>query len=441
MRHGAGLRTTILWGAFCAVLAIAPAAAFDAGVIVTSETTTSGIAGDTAVLGQSVVTQAWTDLVVGENGGLSAQGSFRYAAGTDPYVNLDELALDLSFDVGGAGVTRITAGRFVFDDATGLVFSDPADGLRVGTLFPSLDASLSVGYTGLTLSRVSTVTLSRADDLSDDSLAPPRLFLDARATLLEVLGRQNVTFGASGQLDFRPQSEVVEAGDPASAADTEGPGGRVHTAYGTLLASGPIAAGLYYDAFAVLNVGRVLTLVDGAYAESTILAGLFGGSIELFIPATVQPTIALSGLFATGDEDSEFTYEGNTAGRSEGFEPISAPNLGFIASPRIQNLLLGQLDASITPFAGSQSRFLRLLGVTASGTVFGRPTTGVATLSNVEAFAESLYIGSEASLRIDARLVSDFGITLQGGAFFPNPDVFVDDGIRFRGSLGAAFSF
>ena len=413
--------------------------AFDFGAVATSQTETAGSAGGTLELDQSVVTQGWIDAPLGAAANLSAQGSFRYSLGRAPYGNLDELVLDTSVPVGAAAVVRLTSGRFLFEDPTGLVLSDPADGVRVSTILPLVEASASAGYTGLTFDRVSTVAVSRSDvlDRSDDSiLAPPRLLLGGRLSFLELIGRQNLTLGVSGQLDFRPEDEVAGPGDL-----TEQAGGRVDTGYLTAVVSGPVGAGLFYDVFAVMNFGNTLYYDGTRYRETDIRAGLLGGSIELFAPTPVRPTVTVTGLFATGDADATTSaYEGNTDGLSRGFEPISAPSLGLLVAPRIQNLIAGGLDASITPFAEAPSRLLRLVSVTASGLVLARPTTGIASLNGVDPFSEAIYLGTEGSLRIDARLLSDFGIALAGGAFFPNPEAFSDGSLRFEMSLTAAFS-
>lgn len=413
-------------------------AGYDFGVVVTSETSTGGVAGGTTEIGQTVNTQAWAVVPVSDSGSFSFAGTYRFSSAGSSYVNLDELAFDFAFQAAHLGRARITAGRFTFDDATGLVLSDTADGARIGAELPAFDLSMAVGYTGLTLDQVSGVSVSRSDvfDRSDDSIwAPPRLIADARFSLVQFLDRQRLTFGLTAQVDLRDYDEVARVGDTDPAT-----GGHVNTQYGAVVLSGPIGAGLYYDVFSVLNTGSTLTYLDGRYERSLILAALGGGSVELFIDSGLRPRVAVVALAATGDEDATAVFEGNAGGRSTGFEPISAAALGLIAAPRLQNLLAARIEGSITPFGSASASALKYTSVSLATLLLARPTGGVASLSGVLPSSDARYYGTEASLRLDTRLLSDLGLTVQAGLFFPNPDAFGYGDPRFRAALGAAIS-
>jgi hypothetical protein len=353
--------------------------------------------------------------------------------------------------LGGSGLLTVSAGRFGFRDATGLVINDPADGARAVWNAPAFDLSLSLGYTGATFAPASGVLVSRADlqDRLNSTenffdqylLAPPRALATSRFTLRDVFGEfwdgQNVTVGLSGQVDMRPLGtpELATAGATERVV-----GGPVHTGYFSAGLSGPIVPGIYYDVFGIANVGRTLSYINGTYLGSLLFGWLAGASAEFFLDIPVQPTAILTGVIASGDEDKTAFLEGNTEGNATAFTPVSAGSFGSIVNPRLNNIIASRLDLSVKPLGGIGSSFGDNFSVTAGASLFARPTLGPVSLGGLERDSTARYLGTEAGLGVNARVLSDFGLTLSGTMFFPNPVAFQNDVTRYNVSLGFALS-
>jgi hypothetical protein len=230
-------------------------------------------------------------------------------------------------------------------------------------------------------------------------------------------------------------NELAEAGEAERVI-----GGPVSTQYLSLSLSGPIVSGIYYDVFGISNTGSALSFIDGSYQRAAVYGFAAGASGEFFLDIAQQPTAILTVLYASGDADASSFLEGNSAGPATAFIPVSAGTLGSIANPRLTNITGGRLDLSVKPLGSAGNTFGDNFTVTASATTLFRPTLGPVSLGGVTDDSDAYYLGTEANLGLNARITSDFGLTLGGGFFFPNANAFDESTTRYNANLSLAFS-
>jgi len=142
--------------------------------------------------------------------------------------------------------------------------------------------------------------------------------------------------------------------------------------------------------------------------------------MKLYLEEALYSKIELNLLYSSGDSDYDGFYEGNTAGNSTQFLPISRPSLGLLFSPQVSNIFFAQLSYSIKPFSGTQSPLLRNIQTLLNGTTFFRSTTGSISESGIDPGSGVSYLGTEVDLIINFRPLSDLGFILSNGIFFPN---------------------
>ncbi|MDR1747914.1 MAG: hypothetical protein LBR47_02515 [Spirochaetaceae bacterium] len=170
---------------------------------------------------------------------------------------------------------RIDAGRFGISDITGLVFSQPSDGLRVAIESPSFGIAFYGGYTGLLNEQVVSIYTGEAEEKTDYpySLAPA--YIPAGISVRLPLFFMNQTFSSETFGFFDPRREH-------------------HRIYMTLGLNGPIVGRLYYVAAAVFGVDiEDGNMVNGASHLS---------KLELnYYPGFLSSSISLDGVFASGE--------------------------------------------------------------------------------------------------------------------------------------------
>ena len=73
---------------------------------------------------------------------------------------MDLLKLQGRFPLSGSSVLDLSLGRFRVSDFSALLFSDNLDGAQASWSLPRANLSLAVGFLGLQLQPVSTVSMS-----------------------------------------------------------------------------------------------------------------------------------------------------------------------------------------------------------------------------------------------------------------------------------------
>jgi hypothetical protein len=161
---------------------------------------------------------------------------------------------------------------------------------------------------------------------------------------------------------------------------------------------------------------------------------LLGASLHYFNEDLMHSRAELGLLFASGDAD--FTYsviEGNREGLATVFVPITNNDIALVFSPRLANLMLLEASYSIKPLRDLQTQL--------KGFVFLRPTKG--PVSDLRVDGDSIYLGSEIDGVVRYRPLSDLGLALSLGLFFPGMEAFTtgEEDPEFRGRLEISFAF
>ncbi len=350
----------------------------------------------------------WLDAELNPLLSLTIQGSYTYEQDRPYLFDVDILKLHGRYPLRDSSVLEFSLGRFLGADFTALLFSDNLDGAQASWRAGRANLSLSVGFLGLELKPVSTVSMSWADVNSTSLLAPPRLLEMLQVELPELLGRQSVVVALVAQQDLRSKGLQPEG----PSIEILGMGGRLSTEYLGLALRGPLAGALYYDLFGYLGTGRMLSYISGAYSYEWILSGLVGAGIRFFKEQWLSSNAELRLLLATGDEDFAASFvEGNRAGLATVFQGISQPELTLLFSPRLGNLALGEASYSLKPVSALQ--------LVLKGTAFLRPTTGPISDARVDPASSSLYLGTEVDLAARLRVSSDLGLAFTAGTFLP----------------------
>jgi len=409
MKH----RTFVLLLVIMLLAGGAGAFALDFGVTVSSSTEVSVT--DSTDVAETAKAAAYLNHWFSPQLETSVQGSYTYT--------LDRLYL---FDVDHAYARLRTpvqsgetpwyfdgqAGRFVFRDFTGNVLASSADGARLNFQLAGTTVKVGAGYFGLLAKENSSIILSRSD-LSDSTngdkfLAPPRAFFLLNISMPQYLGRQSLDFSFVAQKDYRSESDL--------ATDE----GLLDTQYVGLGVSGPLTSSLYYNSYAYLEGGRMLTNVGGFYEYHTIGAFLGGLGLRYFVPGARSSVGELSFLFSSGDSDFGSYYEGNTADHATMFQGITAPGFGVAFSPKLGNLMVLRANYSVKPFSGSGYSAMENFQARLAGFGFFRPTDGVISEAGINPASDAAYLGSEADLILSFRPFSDLGFALSSGIFMPN---------------------
>jgi hypothetical protein len=188
---------------------------------------------------------------------------------------------------------------------------------------------------------------------------------------------------------------------------------------------------LYYSTFFYLNTGW--TEVGGILAFST------GAELDAYFVEALASRVGLQFIYASGDADYASFYEGNTAGAGTAFLPISGSSPMLVFTPRMSNLFFGRLLYSFRPFVGSGSEAARNIQIEVSAAPFFRSQAGPISEGGLDTGSTSLYLGTEADLVIRARPLSDLGLGLSFGIFFPGTAM-TDPTIRMLGRFEVSLS-
>ncbi len=390
-----------------------PGSAADFGLLIDNST---GIADTTGefVFSQRNKAAFWFDADFGENLSLASQLSYTFDLTDYFFLTLDQLQLGGEFAVIGRTPAVITfgIGRFTFSDFSRKVFSHTADGVAFKVGLPSVSLSVSSAFTRFLQASESTIIMSKSDlkDRSGDALqiagpfelgpfGPWRLIGIANIQFSELFLRQTIDISYVMQRDFHPADTMVTRG------------GAVHTFYFGGGVSGPIVSPLFFNSFFYFNMGTV--------GETPIRSFLAGGGLDLYLQSFLYSKVGLDFVWASGDKDHDSFYEGNTEGNSTAFIPISMATAGLVFAPQLTNVFYGTASFSIKPFSMIDTLIAQNFSVQLKGIPFFRSTAGPLSVTGIDSESTSLYLGTEADAVIRARLLSDVGVGISVGLFFP----------------------
>lgn len=413
---------------------------------------------DTA-FGQQDRVSLWFDTGTQNKVVFSAMGSFFFDSlftATPPpdysiILDVDKFQLEGNFSVADAKVPTefsFLLGRFKEKDFSGFILGHKLDGIRLGFSYPFADVSAAFGYTGLLVKPTSSIILSVLDytEQLDSSIvfASPKLVGHVAVTFPNLFLKQtlNLAFLFQNDLD-RINAALNTYLLPGETQFDPTQGGLVNTQYMGAGFSGPLVSTLFYDLYFYMNTGHVLfyNTTDFVYEYAPVVAFVTGGGFRYYAEKLLYSKFLLNFLFSSGDADSPLYVEGNTAGNSNTFMPISSSSIANIFSPRLGNLMYGTLQYSLKPFSMLKGPAAKEFVTGVDLYMFFRPYAGAGAGAigavGVLPGSTEKYLGTELDLNASFRPFSDLSAELSGGFFIPSA-AFEDP--TARGLLKLAFS-
>jgi hypothetical protein len=330
---------------------------------------------------------------------LTVQGSYTYNL-EQPYIfDVDLLRFTGVFP--RSSVLELTAGRFVFQDATGLILNHAADGLRFGFLFPKVQIHLGAAYTGLLLNPSSDIRVSDDDLLEvDDSstfFGPSRVLLQGSFNFPAGRRYQMLTLQALAQFDLR-----------ADAAE------EIHTQYLGLATSRRLSPTLYLDSHFTLSSGQSTV----AAKDTFLLSFLYGFGFRYFNENLISSRAHLKIQYSSGFLPLVL-LPGWEALSLEDFRPINQPITGLVFSPGLGNLMYADFLYTFRPFFRDPNQSLANIQPGLAVRTYFRSTFSDISLEYVDTSSKGMYLGTEIEANLVARVFSDLGLSLRTGVFLP----------------------
>jgi hypothetical protein len=390
----------------------------------------------------------WADMHFGTSFALAAQGSYSFTLLVPYLFDVDYLRADWQV----LPIMKATAGRFVFSDFTGHVLNHKLDGVMLTAAFPIAVVSAGAGYSGFLLKPSSLILMTRTDSADQSNsgvfFAAPRLVEKVDILFPNILSRQDLEVTAVLQQDLRPENGIIQPGQQQQFV-TGLSGGGLSSQYWGVGLSGAVVSNLYYNSFFYLNTGSTLSYVADAssgtgfsWEYAPMLAFLGGIGLRYFNESLLSSRMELQAVYSSGDADNTTYQEGNTAGSSTIFVPISQDTLGIAFQPQWGNMILIDANYSLKPFSRSPTvmQYLQLMLRVLS---FLRPTTGAISQVGLDPASADLYLGTEGDAILNFRPFSDLGTALSLGCFIPNPGAFTGSAARLAlaGRLEVSLSF
>jgi hypothetical protein len=347
------------------------------------------------------------------------------------------------------------AGRFGFSDFSYSVLRHNADGLSLTFTYPSAVVTFGAGYTGLILRPSSDILMTLADskDKEDDEiwLGCPRLIGYTELKMPDIFPGHTFYSSIVFQKDLRDEDDLVSEGEEDLSSDNIG--GRLDSVYIGTGFSGNIVSTLFYNAFAYFQTGRTLSyleddesVTDYSYQYKPIFAFMLGTEFNFFLERALYSQISFKFLFASGDDDYNTFFEGNSKDNSTMFMPISNRLLSVIFNPYLTNIFVFDTGYSIKPFSLSGNRIMKNFSTGINAIFFFRATEGAISEDGINPDSDSLYLGTEIDSVTVFRPFSDLAVSLSLGFFIPSAGsdkAFNEEDreFEFLGKLFLSYSF
>ncbi len=343
-----------------------------------------------------------------DNGGsldLTAQGSYRYTAEYPYIVDLDLFRFTGLFSgaMGAGTAVELKAGRLNFSDATKLILDQTLDGVQVNLLFSGFQVRFAGAYSGLILNPSSNVRIS-ADDW--DEVNNSSVFFGPRRLIAQAsIGSDAFALQALAQFDMR-----------GSSAEQ-----LINTQYLGIAGVPRLSPDLYLDYHVTASYGQ--STVGGT--TTNIISALSGLGLRFYDEALSESRAHAQVTYATGFSPVVLALNNLSL---DNFRPISQPTIGLAFSPQLANLLYLDVGYSFRPLAGSSSATLSNIEPMVGARVFFRDpvpllVSGAAAdilVNDLNPNSNALYLGTEIDVGVAARIFSDLGLSIQGGAFLPS---------------------
>lgn len=359
---------------------------------------------------QNDITGLWISADIAEFLNIYVKGSYAFSYSyLNPPKKPNFFDLD-TFTVNNIGNVPliVKAGRFRASDFSGYVFKNKVDGISALVNIPLLNANAVLGYNGLLFKESSSVVMTEDDilDLSDSNklFSSPRIIGGINILFPELFLKQDLNASFWTQFDLRPYLQ-------------SGAKGYFSQYYGLGL-SGNVIGSLYYNSSFYFETGSSYSLTVG---YSYIFSYMGNAQLSYYMEELLSSRVKLNFFYSSGDKDYTASfYNGNTAGFSTMFMPISTSVFAKVFSPQPGNIFSIKADYSIKPLSFLKVKMLKNIQTVVSALSFFRSTTGAISESGINSDSASLYLGTEVDAAVNANLFSDLSIFLSGGVFFPN---------------------
>ena len=352
------------------------------------------------------------------------------------HINALSLSDSLNIPESGLEPLAFTLGRLCFSDPSSLVYSGSLDGFRLDMGKGPLLFSAALGYTGLLLKSDYKITMSRADEGDGGVFCPPRVVGSASVLAPSLFG-QRLEAALIAQEDLEGLRSSQGLVKEYSTSYVAGLGGAVDSQYLALSVSGSPLEALSYSCFAIGEGGSLLSyLADSTsstgsrYKSANILAGALGLNLLYTFSDRLSGEARLR--VSSGDADAESIVEGNTAGVSTVFLPITRGDWGLVFSPALSNVSSLEALVHFTPFPGKLVG-LESAAMSSHTLLFMKTCDGAASEDEILLKAQNPLLGLEEDLSASAHFLSFLEGKLSAGFFVP----FKDPWGAFSESYGA----
>jgi hypothetical protein len=310
----------------------------------------------------------------------------------------------------------LEAGRIRFQDPLGIIAAGLFDGLNGSVVVGKARISGGAYYTGLLYKGTAKILMNSRDtakyavpfhygEMWDTYFASRRVLVSASGEFTDLTPHTTLAVNALGQFDVNPE-----------ALSGESP---LNTQYLSVLYTASPLRSL------TLIGGGVVGAAQGETDSQLHFAATLG--VEWEVPGALQDMLQGEFLWTSGAGS-----EGAAAGFT-GFMPVSSITKGQVYTPKVSGIMTAKAQYS--------ARLGRSFAVSMEGTYFIR--TDENTLDGTEYLPPmERFLGGELFGSLIFAPVSDFMITLGGGAFFPSwGNVFEKDApLRWKLIGGLVFS-
>lgn len=256
----------------------------------------------------------WISIPFNDSNSLAIEGG-AYASkpvSSDAFVfftDIDLFRLSLTPYASANSKITIDAGRIPVGDITGFILNQTVDGAVLHGALPFGNIDIFGGYTGLLNVRKDGALMTVDDSLDADTediyaVGSKRVIGKIALQLPQVVGTMDLIMEAVGQYDLR--TKAIET---------------VHTAYGTVSVSGPLARILYYSISGTYQTGVLKS--DKSYSENSAI-----GSVRLDLFPFKNNQMFAQFIYSPGEDDF-----------FSGFLPITFQEAGTLYSEGYANLM------------------------------------------------------------------------------------------------------
>jgi hypothetical protein len=377
------------------------------GTLDTSTFLSSGVVdtGDASQYKAAVWGELFQSLDKGGSVDLTAQGSYRYTAERPYTFDLDLFRFTGLFSaaLGDGTAIELKVGRFNFSDTTTLILDQTLDGVQLTMLFSGFQIKLAGAYSGFILNPSSNVRVSADDfqDVSNNSVffGPKRVIAQA------MIGSDGFGLEGLAQFDMRGS----------------GAGEIINTQYLAISGVPRLSPNFYLD----YNL-------TGGYGQSTvgsktvnIISLLAGFGIKFYAEDLASSRAHAQVTYASGFTPVVLLLNNFSV---DNFRPITPPTIGLVFSPQLANILFADVGYSFRPFFRSSSSLLSNIEPLVNARFYFRDpvpllvsgTPASISVSDLNTSSTALYLGTEIEAGVKARLFSDLGVSVRGGAFLPS---------------------